>query len=492
MNGSISIIEAMEDPALFGPWFPGRSWGAWGTLLKAIYNLPMTNSEIDFFKSVSGGREPPEKRPREVWICAGRRAGKDSVASLIAAHSAALFREHGSLRRGERASVICIAVDREQAKVALAYTKSFFDDVPMLRAMVQRETASGFELANFVDIQIGTNNFRSVRGRPILCAIFDECAFWRDDTSATPDEATYRAIMPALATIPGSMLIGISSPYKRSGLLWRKYRDYFGKNDQEILVIQAPTSFLNPTIPTSIIDAAVAEDPASAASEWLAQFRDDVAGFLDEASLEAAIERSRPLELPPRADLSYRCFVDASAGRHDAFCACVGHREGERIIIDVARGVRPPFDPTEVVLQFAKLAREYRCSQVVGDNFSGEWVAQAFKKSGIDYARSELPKSGLYLEGLPMFTRGMISIPDHAPLIRELRLLERRTSRAGRDQVDHGPNGSDDYANVMFGAMYLLRDRHFVVDDAVYAVSIPKDNYNHPPHSITAGWDDCR
>jgi hypothetical protein len=32
-------------------------------------------------------------------------------------------------------------------------------------------------------------------------------------------------------------------------------------------------------------------------------------------------------------------------------------------------------------------------------------------------------------------------------LVRELRLLERHTHRSGRDTVDHGRNGSDDFAN---------------------------------------------
>jgi hypothetical protein len=40
-------------------------------------------------------------------------------------------------------------------------------------------------------------------------------------------------------------------------------------------------------------------------------------------------------------------------------------------------------------------------------------------------------------------------------LIRELRLLERRTSRSGKDSVDHPQNGSDDHANAFAGAMYL-------------------------------------
>ena len=56
-------------------------------------------------------------------------------------------------------------------------------------------------------------------------------------------------------------------------------------------------------------------------------------------------------------------------------------------------------------------------------------------------------KSQLYLEMLPIFMRQNLSIPNHPRLLRELRLLERRTSRMGKDVVDHGPHGSDDYAN---------------------------------------------
>jgi hypothetical protein len=40
-------------------------------------------------------------------------------------------------------------------------------------------------------------------------------------------------------------------------------------------------------------------------------------------------------------------------------------------------------------------------------------------------------------------------------LTRELRLLERRTHRSGKDSVDHGAGGSDDHANVVFGACWL-------------------------------------
>jgi hypothetical protein len=75
--------------------------------------------------------------------------------------------------------------------------------------------------------------------------------------------------------------------------------------------------------------------------------------------------------------------------------------------------------------------------------------------------------------------RGLVSIPDQPQLIRELRLLERRTARSGKDSVDHGQAGLDDFANVLFGALYLAAGRReqYVPMAAPFVVSQP---YNFP------------
>ena len=70
---------------------------------------------------------------------------------------------------------------------------------------------------------------------------------------------------------------------------------------------------------------------------------------------------------------------------------------------------------------------------------------------------SDLPASALYLEALPMFMREQISLSDHPQLIRELRALERRTSRMGRDSVTHPPGGHDDYANALAGCLRVAQ-----------------------------------
>ena len=38
-----------------------------------------------------------------------------------------------------------------------------------------RETENGLELSTAIEIIVVANNFLSIRGRTILCAIFDEC-----------------------------------------------------------------------------------------------------------------------------------------------------------------------------------------------------------------------------------------------------------------------------------------------------------------------------
>jgi len=333
---------------------------------------------------------------------------------------------------------------------------SFLEASPILRQLVRGYTTEEIRLTGNITISTHPASFRSVRGRSILAVVADETAYWRDENSASPDVEIYRAVTPALLASRG-MWIGISSPYRRVGLLHQKHRDHFGKDDPSVLVIQADSLFLNPTLDKTMIEAARKDDPEAAVSEWDAQFRADISALLDDATIDAAIDHDRPLELRPRQGIAYVAFADASAGRHDAFTLCIGHRTGEgddaQFVADVVRGRRAPFDPRAVAGEFAALARDYHCSKMVGDNYAGEWVAEAFRSQGTPYVRSDLPKSQIYLEALPFFMRSAVAIPNHPQLIRELRLLERRTHRSGKDSVDHGTGGSDDFANAVCGAM---------------------------------------
>jgi hypothetical protein len=354
LKSDIDIVSAMNHPHLFQQWFPGDSWDGWRSVLRAAYALPMTDADVAFFKSVAGDRDPPTKRVRELWIVGGRRSGKDSVASLILAFSAALFNGQNKLRPGETATCALLACSRDQSQIIHQYTRSYFEIIPPFRELVKRETASGFQLTNGVDVVVATNSFRSLRGRALLVGILDECAFYMDENSARPDIATYRALVPAMATLmdSGAMLVGISTPHKQSGLLFQKYKDHFGK-EGDILVIQSPSRTLNPTLPIEIIEEAMVDDPIAAAAEWMAEWRSDIAGYVSLELLEACTDLKIVVR-EPIPGVRYFAFIDSASGSgRDSFCCGIAHAEGDKVILDVAYEIRPPFNPSGAIREIA-------------------------------------------------------------------------------------------------------------------------------------------
>jgi hypothetical protein len=55
------------------------------------------------------------------------------------------------------------------------------------------------------------------------------------------DIEAYRAVLPSLLTTDG-MLVGISTPYRKLGLLYTKHRDYFGVSNDDVLVVQGAST----------------------------------------------------------------------------------------------------------------------------------------------------------------------------------------------------------------------------------------------------------
>jgi hypothetical protein len=469
-----TIIDALDDEALFAPSFRGDSWNGWRAILKAAMCLPMTADEIVFFKSVAGGRDPPTKPVRELWVAAGRRTGKDSVASALGGHAAALFSDQHRLRGGEKPLVALLACSREQSGIVLSYLKSYFTDIPMLSSMVTRETATGFELSNNVEVSVTTNNFRTAgRGRAILMAILDEVAFYRSDTSTTPDIETYKAILPAMATLPGSMLIGISSPYRKAGLLYQKYRDHFGKPG-DILVIQAATSTLNPLIDPEIIRQSYEDDPQEASASWGGLFRDDIGAYIDPALVESAVDVA-VLSRPPRQGIVYKSFCDPSGGQHDSFCAAIAHKEDGVAILDCIVEIKAPCNPAEAARKVADVLKGYRLRETTGDKYGSGFTVSAFAAHGINYRHADKDRSSIYLELLPLLSSARVRLLDSLRLKRQLQGLERRTSPVGKDAVSKPPGGFDDLINAAAGALVLAsRGTGAVMCGAIVVSSGPR------------------
>jgi hypothetical protein len=291
-----------------------------------------------------------------------------------------------------------------------------------------------------------------VRGYTIVAALLDEIAFWRSEESANPDREVIEAIRPALATVPGSILLCASSPYARRGALWDAHRRHYAK-DGPVLIWQSETRVMNPTIADRVVYEAMERDASIGGSEWLAQFRSDIESYITREAVESCIEPG-VRERPPVRGTRYVGFVDPSGGRADAMTLAIGHPEGrDCAVLDCVREVRPPFDPASAVREFCGTLGAYNVREVYGDRYGGEWPTAEFRKQGVWYRTSEKPKSDLYRDLLPVINSRRVDLLDNPKLLAQLVSLERRVGRGGRDSIDHPPGMHDDVANACAGVV---------------------------------------
>jgi hypothetical protein len=85
-----------------------------------------------------------------------------------------------------------------------------------------------------------------------LWLMLEPIAISNRPSQLSPDVETYRAVVPGTATLSDSLVIGISSPYRKTGLLHQKFKAHYGR-DGDVLVIRAPSLLLNPTLDPRII-----------------------------------------------------------------------------------------------------------------------------------------------------------------------------------------------------------------------------------------------
>ena len=434
-----------------------ESWRAWLTCLKAIHALPMDSGELGIFKACTKREQPPLRPVSEAYLIIGRGGGKSRIAAAEEVY-------HGSFKTyklapGERAVATSISPERKQSRIVFNYTKAIFNSSPMLGSLVERVTAEEIDLKNNVSCEIHTSSFRTLRGYSICLAVLDEVAFFRDEQSQNPDVEILNALRPALGKIPGSLLLCISSPYGRRGVLWNAYRKYFGVESDRVLVWVADTLTMNPTFDSVIIQEAFEQDEAVAASEYgrdgTIQFRQDLESFVDRTVVEACVIPSR-FELPYLKDFQYSAFCDPSGGSQDSMTLTIAHREEKRVVLDAIRERRPPFSPENVILEFVETLKSYQIKAVRGDKYGGEWPRERFRVNGVDYQIAEKTKSEYYQAFLPIINSKNVDLLDLPKLINQLVSLERRTGRSGKDSIDHSVGSHDDVVNSVAGVAVEL------------------------------------
>jgi hypothetical protein len=329
----------------------------------------------------------------------------------------------------------------------------------MLSRLIENETADCISLSTNVDIEILTCSAKQTRGYTAVAVILDEVCFYRDENSSEPAEELIAALLPTMATVPSAMLLAISSPFARKGIAWERYRRFYGVPG-DVLIWQAGTRTMNPTVPQRVIDRAMESDAPSARAEYLAQWRDDIASLLTSEAISACVDGG-VLERPPLPGVQYYAHCDPSGGSSDSMTLALAHLGDDGIpVLDLVREVAPlgrggRFNPRDVVEEFAATLKGYGVDRISGDAFGGEWPKALFREHGIEYVNHRLTASEGYKAFVPLVNSGRVRLLDHQRLIAQLASLERRLSPANKEIVTHPRGSHDDCANS--AAMLLVR-----------------------------------
>jgi hypothetical protein len=203
MKPRISLTKALLDPHLFGGVFAKPSFWTWRVVAKLIDGEALTEErEVELFKTCTGRSKLPDGPVKQMFILAGRRAGKDRFMSAVAVWRAALAADwHRHISPGEAACTLTLGSDKKQAAIMRNYALGLLR-APLLAREVTRSTDEVTEFISGGSVEIGTNDASLVRGRSLTTFLGSECCFWKSDESASSDAEVWSAAAPGLSMAP--------------------------------------------------------------------------------------------------------------------------------------------------------------------------------------------------------------------------------------------------------------------------------------------------
>jgi hypothetical protein len=108
----MNILDALDDPHVFGGLFRAGTWDAWRVFLAALFGLPMTEDRLATYQRFTGRSTPPTAPLHEAWLVIGRRGGKSFMLAVIAVFLACFRDWRPFLGPGEVGTVMVIAATR--------------------------------------------------------------------------------------------------------------------------------------------------------------------------------------------------------------------------------------------------------------------------------------------------------------------------------------------------------------------------------------------
>jgi hypothetical protein len=440
---------------------------------------------------------PPEARAAAVLVLvAGARGGKTYIVGALRILHLALTVPLDTLAPGEEAFGTIFSGDPRQREQCFRYALGAARSHPGIRAMIQGAarddedfTGSSFTLKR-PDGEVTIESLPpkpgggSGRGRSLVGALLEECAFFQDEDHKVNDVDVFKAVTPRI--LPGGQTILSSTPWAEAGLL---YEEFVANHPDprcaaphlttpgvphRAIAAHAPTLLLRDVPFTrGKVAAERARDPENAKREYDAQFLAiGTSQFFDPARIAAAVDPTLALgRLPSRHPQVVRATgMDLGLVRDAAAAVSVerdpdGYAPLEYIeVFAVAQKLKP----SEVISRIGDVAERAGTAEVTGDQHAAPFVREGLwgRKKPLVFLEAPAGNSGkLETYGLTrdLLYEGKLRLPQDPKLLQQLREVTKTPLPGGGMKIEQPrkpKGGHGDIVSALVAAVYaasLLR-----------------------------------
>lgn len=447
-----------------------------------IHSLDMTEVELYKYLTEKEYDDTEINSIRDVTMILGRRAGKTMCASLLAIYNAIKVNWQPMLGRKKIATILVMSHTTEFSNETIGEIRSIINDSPILSRLIdtkQKNTQSTIALKvpfldkkgniTYSNVRLRSNaaSSKSSRGSACPVIIADELAFFGSDPHAKEtDKEIMRAVTPSMLQFEDSaMLITLSTPNTRHGVLYEKYDNRFDL-PKKCVVLKAPSWVFNNRYRSEDFYDFWKEDPENFTREFEANFVDSLSSFLNPEFIDLAVMKGSKV-IPAAAKKSkvkYIAAIDA-AFKGDIFTVNVVGIGDNRITQHATLGFKGtrtnPIKAYEVAKAIRELNKQYDFSVVYADQFSFQPLKEIFSGFGITLEERVFTntfKQKIYKNLKYLLDSQIIDLLDHPATINELKEIQVEISTTGKIRIMHPPGGHDDYADSLAIAAYIAKE----------------------------------
>lgn len=386
---------------------------------------------------------PPSARAVLVAVC-GARSGKSRVLGALYSLWRALTADLSGLAPGELAVALVVAPDLRLARQTLRFALGAAKAVPAIARLIETENADALTLrrpdGHVVSIEAlpATRGGSALRGRSLVSAVLDECAFFRDESFQVNDSELFRAVSPRV--LPGGLVVLASTPWAESGLLHEEFKRNEGHPTTAMAVL-APTELMNPS-KRAEVERERERDPENARREFDAEFMPIGSGlFFDGTAIDRAI--THDLTTPLSAGEARATSVGGDLGlvRDSSAFVAVQQRESFFVPAEVVE-LRPergaPLKLSAVCATGSEFARRHTVGSIAVDHHALEPAREHMPDDvALDAIEGgQDAKVARYIMTRALLNEGKLRIPaNERRLIAQMREVIARPTPGGGLQI---------------------------------------------------------